>query len=261
MTRELAIKLLSIKSQFFLFMLSLINKRRHTIITFRRGSYFRHSSFKFGLNSEIHIGENVTLYGRFNIGDNCSIDIGDNVDIRNYSITLKENSRLVIKNGVKLFTIEENGGKINIDTGNIFIDECSFIGADIFVRFGGKVTIGKYSGFSFGTEIVCDENISIGDYCMFSYNLNIYDTNSHSTDWRERRISLENRGKETIKPTTKPVRIGNDVWIGKNSSILKGTTIGNRCIVGMDSKLVAGVYPSDTIIVSDATILTKSLLD
>ena len=39
-------------------------------------------------------------------------------------------------------------------------------------------------------------------------------------------------GYEFEKPKTKPVIIGNDNWISKNTTLLKGTVIGNRCIVG-----------------------------
>lgn len=46
---------------------------------------------------------------------------------------------------------------------------------------------------------------------------------------------------------TAPITIGNDVYIGLNTTILAGTKIGNRCIVGACS-LVKGEFPDNSVI-------------
>ena len=57
---------------------------------------------------------------------------------------------------------------------------------------------------------------------MFGPGVHIY-TATHPKDYQERRA-----GKEFGRPIT----IGDDCWIGGQSVILPGVTIGNRCIVG-----------------------------
>lgn len=44
--------------------------------------------------------------------------------------------------------------------------------------------------------------------------------------------------------------IGDNVWIGWGSIILKGTVIGNNCVVGAGS-LVAGKFPDNVVIASN----------
>lgn len=51
---------------------------------------------------------------------------------------------------------------------------------------------------------------------------------------------------------TSPVVIGDDVWIGANTVILRGTVIGRDCVVGAGSVL-KGVYPAGSVIVQKRT--------
>ena len=46
---------------------------------------------------------------------------------------------------------------------------------------------------------------------------------------------------------TAPIEIGNDVYIGVNTTILPGTKVGNRCIIGACS-LLKGEYPDNSVI-------------
>ena len=96
----------------------------------------------------------------------------------------------------------------------------------VLVRFGGTLTIGRYTGIAYDSEIRCEQQVDIGSYNMISYRVCIYDTNTHSTDWRERRKRIEHCYPEgvyeEVKPSTSPVLIGDDVWIGKEVTITKG---------------------------------------
>jgi len=56
---------------------------------------------------------------------------------------------------------------------------------------------------------------------------------------------------EIDKPKTKPIKIGDDVWIGKEATITKGVNIGNKSIVGIRTSVSGGEYPDDSIIVSN----------
>jgi maltose O-acetyltransferase len=61
---------------------------------------------------------------------------------------------------------------------------------------------------------------------------------------------LSPKGRREYNALAKPVRIGNDVWIGGNVTILPGVTIGNNVVVAAgavinkdvpDNTLVGGV--------------------
>lgn len=67
-------------------------------------------------------------------------------------------------------------------------------------------------------KIRCYNSISIGEGVAISENVTIWDSDAHVIE-----------GKET--ESTKPVTIGNHVWIGNNVTILKGVTIGDHAVI------------------------------
>ena len=91
---------------------------------------------------------------------------------------------------------------------------------------------------------------------MISYDVAIFDTNTHSTDWRERREIAERSfpigAPETKRPDTSPITIGDDVWIGMGASVLKGANLGDRCIVGLRAMVTRGDYAAGSAIVAQA---------
>jgi acetyltransferase-like isoleucine patch superfamily enzyme len=97
----------------------------------------------------------------------------------------------------------------------------------IFVSENATLLIGDNTGFS-GTSIYCTNYISIGKCCNFGGNTSIWDTDFHPLNYLERR-------KNSNAIITKPIIIGDDVFIGANVIILKGVTIGNKSIVGAGS--------------------------
>jgi acetyltransferase-like isoleucine patch superfamily enzyme len=115
----------------------------------------------------------------------------------------------------------------------IGIKPCSII-----VHKNALLRIGDHTGFS-GTSIFCAESIMIGKYCNFGGNTSIWDTDFHPLDFEERR----NKSK---KLTTKSIIIGNDVFIGASSIILKGVTIGDRAIIGAGSVVTKNI-PADQV--------------
>jgi acetyltransferase-like isoleucine patch superfamily enzyme len=97
--------------------------------------------------------------------------------------------------------------------------------------------IGNNNGFS-GTSICCSKYIEIGNNNNFGGNVCIWDTDFHAFNFEDRRNGLMGPSKEII--------IGDDVFIGANTIILKGVTIGNRSIVGAGS-IVTKNIPADEI--------------
>lgn len=95
-------------------------------------------------------------------------------------------------------------------------------GAKIRVRKKAICIIGNNTSVNCNNMIACREKIEIGNNVMFSPNVQIYD---HDHDFR-----VEG-GVKSSKYRTSPVKIGNNVWIGANTVILRGTEIGDNCVI------------------------------
>lgn len=119
----------------------------------------------------------------------------------------------------------------------------------IVARAGGAIAIGHNVGISGAT--IHGSNISIGDHTAIGANTKIIDHDFHSLDYIERRTD------DQTHAISKPVVIGEDVFIGCNCIITKGTIIGNRCIIGAGS-VVSGVFPDDVVIAGNpARVIRK----
>lgn len=121
----------------------------------------------------------------------------------------------------------------------IIEDECGIRNSIIIVRGNNcHIKIGK--GTTVGSMyMVCMGNansITIGEGCMLADNVEIWATDSHAI--------LDLQGN-LLNPS-KPVKIGNHVWIGKQAAIMKGVSIGDNAIVGMRS-LVTNNIASGTL--------------
>ena len=111
---------------------------------------------------------------------------------------------------------------------------------DLILYEGVKVRIGKNAKCSFGhhtylnrsATIDCMQEVCIGDYCAISDNVQILDSDFHTITYD---------GKTSDK--SKPIHIGNHVWIGRSAIILKGVTIGDGAIIGAGSIVTKSIPP------------------
>ena len=96
---------------------------------------------------------------------------------------------------------------------------------------GGKISIGDRFGAS-GVSIVSNVDVTIGNDVMCGANVKIGDRNGH-----------ENRYPEW---QPKPIQIGNNVWIGMNSIVMRGVTIGDNVVIGANSVVTKDI-PSNAV--------------
>ena len=115
------------------------------------------------------------------------------------------------------------------------------------VAVGGKLTVGDYTSFSENCAVVCHEKIVIGSNCMFGPNSCIYD-HDH----------IFNYNGLQAGHNTSPIVIGDKCWIGANVVILRGTRIGECCIIGAGT-VVKGDIPSHSLVVSERSMKIKPL--
>jgi acetyltransferase-like isoleucine patch superfamily enzyme len=96
----------------------------------------------------------------------------------------------------------------------------------IRVKDNSTLKIGDNCGFS-GTIINVKKAVKIGDNVQFGVNVNIWDNDFHSIDYLKRR--------KNIGIISDDIVISNDVWVGANTTILKGVSIGKCSIIASNS--------------------------
>lgn len=137
-------------------------------------------------------------------------------------LNIKENGKLIVDSA-----IIANGSRISIDKDATLI-------------------IGKNTFINENTRIMASSKIEIGKNCNVSWDVNIIDSDRHD-------IFINNQ-KQT---KTEPITIGNNVWIGSRTSILKGVRIGDGAIIGAGSIVVKDV-PSNTMVAGVPAKIIKS---
>lgn len=106
----------------------------------------------------------------------------------------------------------------------------------------GYVHIGNNCGFS-SVVMASRIGIEIGDYATVGGNVRIFDHDFHEVEAIPRRGGTDGSGIRSAK-----VIIGDDVFIGTNAIILKGTKIGDRSIIAAGSVVFGLDIPPDSLV-------------
>lgn len=143
--------------------------------------------------------------------------------------------------------------------GSKSLSGCKGLTTGRFCRFdleGNKPTLFIGDNVEMGdmTHIVAHERIEIGNNVLIASKCFISDTN-HGIYKGEDQDSPDVPPNDR-KLVTKPVKIGNNVWIGENAVILAGAEIGDGCIVGANS-IVNGNVPASTMCAGSPARLIK----
>ncbi len=136
---------------------------------------------------------------------------------RLFGLNLKINLSSMITGGVKWETLQNS----RIVCGRISARE----GTKILARNGGVIEI-EGGSLNYNCILVAYEKIHIGKGAMIGPNCVLYD---HDHDFRNP------YGIHANKYITAPIYIGENVWIGAGSTILKGVSIGDNCVIAAGS--------------------------
>lgn len=141
-------------------------------------------------------------------------------------------------------------GMIYLKTGS----HCVLDGSYIFEKETGKITIGDRVHIG-GSELISVNEIKVDDDVTIAWGCLIYDHNSHSVNWEERRNDTEQEYKDIMNGLSPihnknwdvvksaPIHICSKAWIGARSIILKGVTIGEGAVVAAGSVVTKDVEP------------------
>lgn len=191
--------------------------------------------FLLRFGKSLIVSDSLVRRVKFYNGDKSNRIIMGKIKIYNSQFILNGiNNCVKLNDSTKII----NGLSIKIygDDNKIFIDKNACIyGLRIVVRGTScRVFIGKDFSENINCMMTCmgKENfIKIGNDCMFSENIDIWNTDSH--------LILDFSGNIVNK--NKSIVIGDHVWIGKNCSILKGINVGNNSVIGMSSVVTRNV--------------------
>lgn len=118
--------------------------------------------------------------------------------------------------------------------------EASWVASTFKCDYGKNIYIGKNVTINYNVTILDIRKVEIGDHTMIGPGTLICAVNH----------PLSPAGRRKHQGIAKPVKIGNDVWIGGNVVILPGVTIGKNSVVAAgavvtkdvpENCLVAGV--------------------
>ena len=129
-------------------------------------------------------------------------------------------------------------GKNNVICGGNYMNNCK---VGDYTYISGNDGGGIVSGF---------HNVSIGKYCSLATNIEIITASSHHKDF----VSIfpfysmpnsfcYNKKKSKEFTNIKPVKIGNDVWVGSNVTILGGIEVGDGSIIAAGAVVTKNVEP------------------
>jgi len=102
-----------------------------------------------------------------------------------------------------------------------------------------KIHIGNNCRIGDNVHIASGESVYIGENCLFASNIYISDI-MHG-NYKGDSQSNPNMPPNDRKLTTKPVIIGDNVWIGENVAIMPGIKIGSGAIIGAHSVVTKSI--------------------
>lgn len=147
----------------------------------------------------------------------------------------------------------------------IVIGNGTLIAGELLVYpHGGRITLGDYCYVGEGARIWSAAGVTIGSRVFLAHGVNIHDSDAHSQSAAERHrhfreVVVHQRADFAEKAQAAEVVIGDDVWIGFNSAVLKGVTIGEGAVIGAASVVTRDVAPFTIVAGNPAVVVGSSL--
>lgn len=178
------------------------------------------------------------------------------IKLRLYGVKYGRNCIIHGHWGLKLASdsIVSIGDNFYLSSGNHINPLARNLEAHVCVNAGATLTIGNKVGMS-SPVIQAHKSITIGNNVMFGANVIIIDSDAHSMNYLYRRdASVDILHKKDIE-----VIIEDDVFVGMNTIIMKGVTIGARSVIGAGSVVVKSI-PADCIAAGNpAKVIKKTM--
>lgn len=140
-------------------------------------------------------------------------------------IDIKKGSSLYVGDGVT-FNSRNKGYHINMHSPvKLFAD-----------RPGAKIQIGDKTRIH-GSCIHAYQSVVIGKNCLIAANCQIFDGNGHDISFPDVDSRIDTKGE------SKSIMIEDSVWVGANSIVLPGVTIGRGSVISANSVVTKDIPP------------------
>lgn len=113
---------------------------------------------------------------------------------------------------------------------------------------GAVIEVGDGAAFSAATLVACS-GIYVGQRTLIGAEAMLLDSDFHPLDPQQRRMH------PTEGAATRPIRLGNDVFVGARALILKGVTIGDGAVIGAGAIVHKDVAPGDIVAGNPARVI------
>lgn len=114
---------------------------------------------------------------------------------------------------------------------------------------GGEIRLGANCFLNNGVSITSYSAVEIGANALLGDNVRIYD---HDHIFGPNVIAT-NEGLVSA-----PVKIGENVWIGSGSTVLRGVTIGDNCVIAAGT-IVRGNIPPNSLVRSSCELVVTTI--
>tara|TARA_B100000686_G_C16704555_1_gene925490 strand:+ start:20 stop:589 length:570 start_codon:yes stop_codon:yes gene_type:complete len=115
-----------------------------------------------------------------------------------------------------------------------------------------KVQIGSGTAINNNfLAIAYNANIIIGPRCLIGSNVEILSSDFHN-------LSPDQRWDSNIRPSAKDVIIGENVWIGNSSKILKGVKVGDNSVIAAGAVVIKDV-PENVVVAGNPAKEVKKI--
>jgi acetyltransferase-like isoleucine patch superfamily enzyme len=152
------------------------------------------------------------------------------------------------------------------DSNKIVIGGHSHIRGELMIfGHGGRISIGEWCYVGVGTRIWSAASIEIGNRVLISHSVNIFDNLTHplkATERHEqaRQIFTSGHPRE-ISLDEKPIKIGDDAWIGACAMVLRGVSVGEGGVVAAGAVVTKDVPPYSVVAGNPAVVVRELSLD
>jgi maltose O-acetyltransferase len=156
------------------------------------------------------------------------VKFGKNVFV-NHRFSFSGKGRLVIGDGCNLWAHQE-------------YNQFQTFAQDAVIRIGEGCRLN-------GTTIQSKKSVTIGKNCLIGSAM-LIDTDFHSIDYRHR--------NDAEFVNSKPIVVGDDVWIAGQAAVLKGVTIGDKSVVGFRAVVTKDV-PEKVVVAGNPAVVVKNV--